>query len=448
MNRFHSVSLKSFLGLFTMLFMCAVPAYAEETPDSASSMSYRDMEREARINDTNVVFINGSEQPKAPQDSVKSLLEIFYLDQYRQFHDPEAPKFMFMTNNANLALGVGGKVMIRGWFDWNGSQDNYEFFPYNIAIPKNPEEKYDLNGSVSQSAIFMTLLGRQGKFKYMVYVQAGINGKEFVLKRAYVKMNDFTLGYANTTFEDPDALVPTVDARGPNGKCDKAQMVARYFHTFKTGLSLGGGLEIPSVAMSPVDDHTAACRNYIPDVAALAQYAWDGGNSHVRLSGLLRNMVYRDLGAGRNRTVAGWGAQLSARLNVVKPLTLYFTGIYGKGVGSYQGDLSRGNYDLVPDPGNPDRMIAPASIAVTAGAQYYFTKNVFACLAFGENRYLQKESAGPSEYKYGLYGAANVFWKISPYFTTGLEYLCGKRMNYDGQHAGANRLMALLSFNF
>lgn len=408
----------------------------------------RSAQRSELLQATKLIYVNGQGQTPPAADSAQSLLQQFYEDQFRQFHDPEAPTFMFMTHDANLAMGIGGKVMMRGWFDWNGAQDGYEFFPYDIAIPKNPTERRSLGASASQSSVFMTLLGRNNSMRYMVYVQGGVKKNAFVLKKAYVKVNDFTVGLAPTTFEDGDALVPTVDAQGPNGQTGKSQMLARYLHEFKNGVSVGAGFEFPSSSQDAIEGQTEKCRDYLPDVAALLQYSWDGGDSHVRLSGILRNMAYRDLLTGKNHNVIGWGAQISGLANIGGPVTVYFSSVVGRGVGSYMGDLSEGNYDLVGVSNRPGKMEAPLSLGLTAGLQYNFSRRVFACVGFGETRYLQKHRLTDDQYKYGLYGAANLFWKITPRFTTGVEYVVGKRMNFDRAHGAGNRVDALLAFSF
>lgn len=382
----------------------------------------------------------------APRDSIESLIETFYLDQFRNFNDPHAPTFMLMSHDSNLALGVGGRALLRGWFDWNGSQTTPDFYPYDIAIPKNPTESKLLDASCDKSSLFITLLGRNGSTKYMVYVQGGVSQKNFVLKKAYVTVNDFTVGLASTTFADDDALVPTVDAQGPNGQVGKTQVLARYFHTFTNGVSVGAGVEIPSSSQDAVAGETASCRDYVPDVAALVQYGW--GDSHVRLSGILRNMCYRNLLSGSNHQVVGWGAQISGTIDIIRPLSVYFTAVAGRGVGSYQGDLSEGEYDLVGVSDREGKMIAPWSMGLTAGVKYQFSRKVYACVGLGEQRYYLKHRLSDDQYKYGLYGAANVFWKITPRFLAGVEYVCGKRMNFDGMHAGANRIDAMVSYSF
>lgn len=416
-----------------------------------ASMSAQRVEREmhdSAMHDVRRIYVNGDSDQRAPADSAESLLRLFYLDQYRQFHDPEAPHFMFMTNDANLAMGVGGKLFLRGWFDWNGSQDSHEFYPYNIAVPPDPTQKRELGGSLTQTRIFFTLLGRAKKLRYMAYIEAGFSANKFILRNAYVRLNDFTLGYTYSSFVDLDALVPTVDAQGPNGQVINKQILARYFHTFRSGWSVGGSVEIPKNHMTPVEGQTAACRSYLPDVSALGQYSWDGGHSHIRLSGMIRSLGYRDLLTQQNHNVLGWGAQLSGVVNIIRPLTLYFQGVVGQGIGSYQGDLALGNYDLVGDTESPGVMKAPLCMGLTAGVKYDFSTKFFACIGLGETQYYGRRYNNPTGYRYGLYGCANFFWRITPRFLAGIEYVTGKRKDFDGQHAGANRIDALLTFSF
>lgn len=400
------------------------------------------------LKDTKRIFTNGPGSVQAPEDSVMDLLRIFYEDQYRQFDDPEAPYFMFLTDKADLALGIGGKLMMRGWFDWNGSQDSPSFIPYDIAIPADPTQRHDLGASFNSTCIQFTLLGKRKSTRYMVYLQAGVKNKDIVLKKAYVRINDFTVGLANTTFQDADAIIDTAEGQGPNGQASKSQVLGRWMHGFKNGISLGAGIEFPSSDQSVDDATTAQCRDYIPDLAALVQYAWAGGDSHVRLSGLMRTMTYRNLITGTNHNVIGWGAQLSGMIKLFRPLTFYYTGLVGRGVGSYQGDLSEGAYDLVAVNNAPGKMVAPLCMGVTGGFRYQFSRKVYANIGFGEAHYYEKHHIAADEYKYGLYGVANVFWKITPRFMTGIEYCVGKRMNFDREHAGANRLDAMMSFSF
>ena len=50
-------------------------------------------------------------------------------------------------------------------------------------------------------------------------------------------------------------------------------------------------------------DHTRKIAQRVPDISSHIQYSWQGGHSHVRLTAMLRNLVYRDEVRSDNRFV-------------------------------------------------------------------------------------------------------------------------------------------------
>ncbi|MCM1369208.1 MAG: DcaP family trimeric outer membrane transporter [Candidatus Amulumruptor caecigallinarius] len=392
------------------------------------------------------------QNPVSHKDSLYKLIGRFYADQFRNFQDPKAPYFMFMSKNADLAMGIGGVVRLRGWYGWNGALNANGFSPYLIPIPKDPADKHELNGTPAGTALYFTLMAHRDNIGYFnAYVEGNFNGyqhTDFKLKKAYVTLNDLTIGYASSTFCDPGATAPTIDGAGPNGKIDRSNLLVRYMHTLKDRWIVGASFEFPKSYIDAVEGYSEKCTDYIPDIAAMAQYQWDSGLSHIRVSGLLRVMTYRDLLEQKNKNVVGWGAMLSGRIKIFRPLSLYFSGAFGHGQGSYQGDLNIGNYDLVPYLDNPSKLYAPKSVGLTFGARYFIRNNIYACLAYGYSRYFRKENVSDNEYKYGMYGAVNIFWDIAPRIQIGAEYLIGHRANFNGMHAGADRVDALFQFSF
>ncbi len=413
---------------------------------------YPEMETLRRsIENTHPVIIDKGDTSIASKDSIRSLITMFYMNQYRHSQDPKAPYFMFISKDANLAMGVGGVIRMRGWFDWNGSIPSPGFAPYAIPIPKDPSAKERLSATPAGTAVFLTILGKNKSIgDFMGYIEAKFNGYknlDFKLSKAYIIFNDWTMGYASSTFIDHASVALTIDGAGPNGSLSKTAVLLRYFHTFKNNWSVGAGVEFPSSTISDNSADSKGCPDYVPDLVVLAQYQWGGGMSHVRLSGLLRFMRYRNLLEEKNHTVKGWAVQLSGMFRPIYPLTLYYGATYGRGFGSYTGDLSYGSYDLVPDSEIPGMMYAPKALAVTTGLKYNFKYNIYSCIALGHLRYYA-DHPEVREYKYGLYGAANLFWEITPRFSVGIEYLVGKRMNYGGSHAPANRIDAMFMLSF
>lgn len=407
----------------------------------------------ATVRGTRVFFDGDASRPNPRQDSVYQLINKFYLDQFRHSQDPKIPYFIFMSKDANVAMGIGGVVRMRTWFDWNGYLPSNGFAIYTIQIPKNPADMRRIGFTPAGTALFYTILGRNKLLgEYMGYIQGnftGYNNVGFRLKKAYFTFRDWTVGYATSTFSDPAAEPPVLDGQGPSAEMSKTNVLVRWLHTNKTGFAYGGSVEFGTSQPDTGDaSQTAKCPDYLPDVAAMLQYQWNSGKSHVRLSGLLRGLAYRDLLAQKNRTVAGWGVQLSAVAKIVSPLTMYGIVSYGRGHASYSGDLSIGNYDLVSRPGRPGELYAPPMLGLTWGATYYFRHNLYATVALGELRYMPSSTPDDAEYKYGLYGAINCQWEITPRLSCGLEYLAGKRMNFDSTHGNANRVNAMVQLSF
>lgn len=442
-----------------LLLVCAnvliallAPISSEAQRNKVDSTIPELAQQRAALRNTRIFFDGDASRPSPSQDSVYRLINKFYLDQFRHSQDPKIPYFIFMSKDANVAMGMGGLVKMVSWFDWNGYLPSNGFSIYNIQIPKNPADMRRLGFSPSGTSLFYTILGRNKIFgEYMGYIQGdfkGYNSVGFRLKKAYVTFRDWTVGYATSTFSDPSAEPPVLDSEGPNAEMSKTNVLVRWLHTTQKGLVYGGSVELsPNQPQTGEESQTEKCPAYLPDVAAMIQYQW-GGKSHVRLSGLLRGIPYRDLVKQQNHTILGWGLQLSAVAKLGRPLTMYGLVSYGRGHASYSGDLSIGNYDLVPMPGKPGELYAPRMVGVTWGATYFFRPNISATVALGELRYLPKENPLNDEYKYGLYGALNCQWEITPRFTCGLEYLVGKRMNFNLQHANVNRINALAQISF
>lgn len=426
--------------------------YAKEHTDSiGSSLNVHDRRTQAVMNNTHMVGEDGQNR----RDSLERLMGMFYYDQFRHFQDPRAPYFMFLSKSGNLAFGVGGQLKLKGYYDWNGSIPSVNFAPYDIPIPPDPANVHNLAATPQSTGLFFTLLGTNARFgNYMAYFQAdfsGYNHTGFRIKKAYLTVGDWTAGYTTTTFEDTKAEPSTVDGAGPNGINSKKNMLVRYMHTFKKHWTIAASLEFPTQSIDIGTDNQVAKSNpYIPDVAAFAQYQWGGGHSHLRLSGLLRTLTYRDLVKMQNKRLNGWALQISSVLNPVSPLDIFLIGSLGKGHASYTTDLGNGNFDLVPSD-VAGELYAPLSTGFVAGVQYFYTPKLYSNIAFSQQVYYPKKQKMDTDsdlYRYGLYAVGNLFWDITPRFEVGFEYLYGLRRNQDGRHKSADRLMVQMMLSF
>lgn len=412
-----------------------------------------DAQMDSLMQSHKIIYIDGQPYKITDQhaDSLKKLIDMFYFDQFRNFSDPAAPYFLFMSKDAQLAMGVGGCVRMRAWYDWGGAMPSNGFAPYLIPMTPDPTNMKKFGTTPSGSSLFFRVIGRNKKLgDYQLYIEANFNGynaRDFHLKKAYATLNDWTIGYAATTFSDPAAVPPTVDASGPNNKLSSTSVLVRWMHTFKKRWTVAASLETPSSSPAVETGVTEKVSDWLPDAAAFLQYAW-GRSEHARLAGIVRTLSYRDMLKNKNFNKIGWGLLLSAVGHPADMITLYGNVCGGQGYESLCGDLQIGNYDLVPDPDNKGMLYAPYAIGWNIGFQYNFLPNLFASVTFSESRYLPRSGAAPTEYKWGNYLAANVFWNITPRIQTGLEFDTGVRKNINGDHRRAQRFGAMAQFSF
>lgn len=437
--------------LFAALMLASSDISAAEIQDSLAFPE--EIMRERKINSTKISVIGSDRNPEVTVDSIKRVVERFYVDQFRHFQDPMAPAFMFMTKDADLAFGVGGQVRLRGMYDWHNSIQANGFSPYLIPIPIDPAHRRRISGTPAGSGLFFTLLGRNSLLgSFQAYIETNFDGyqhKGLKLKKAWFKFRKWTIGQANSTFDDGSATPPTIDGAGPNGETSNTTLLVRWLKEWHTGWSFAGSVEFPSSNIKDDGVYTEKCDDWLPDFAAFGQFEWDRGQSHVRLSAIARTLTYRDITLARTHSILGWGAQLSGMVKIGRPATIYFAACAGQGIGTYTADLSCDNLDLLPTPGSDGmKLYAPTSLGLTLGAQYYILPELFVSMNVSEMRLFSRSGAPATDYKYGLYGAVNCFYNITPRLQTGLEYLIGSRHDIGGASASADRLTALFQFSF
>lgn len=419
---------------------------------SAGSPTARQEALDSLISDHHVMMMDGSDMAMPLSDSIRSMIENFYINQFRNHQDPAAPYFLFMSQDANMAMGVGGVVRMRAYFDPGNSMPGAAFTPYHVPVGDTPLNRNHFGTTPSGTALFMRVLGRNTRIgSYQLYVLAkfnGYEGRDFRLSKAYATINDWTVGYTSSTFSDGSAIAPTVDANGSTMSMDFSTLLVRWMHTFKrSGITVAASVETPQMSLQTNDVTTASRSGSMPNLSAMVQYQW-AADQHVRLSVITRSLPYRDLVSGRNHSPLGYGFQLSAVVNPTRAFTVYAIGNIGRSYSNVGGDFLLGKYDLVEDPANPGRLRTVPGFSYYLGLGYHFSHKVSMSMTFGQSRNL---ISGPREadgYKYGLYGAANVFYNVTPRITIGAETNFGRRQNFDGAHAWARRIGAMCQFSF
>lgn len=419
---------------------------------SASTKTLTEQHIDSLVNSTRVINLSGL-YSDIPDEATRNRIEEFYYDQFRHSQNPDAPYFLFMSKDSMMLMGIGGTVRMRAYYDWDGAMPTPAFLPIQIQIPMpvDPLNEKHLGTTPAGTCLFFRMLGHAHRIgEYQLYIEANFNGynaRDFHLKKAYGIVGDFTIGYASSTFSDPAAVPPTVDAGGPNNKMDHTTVLVRYMPQLTRNVLFAASIENPDTEIGADGSLTKARASFTPDFATMIQYSWSR-LQHVRLSAVVRSLPYRDMQSQRNYNAAGWGVQLSAITTPCYAITTYLTANYGAGYAGMGGDLLVGAYDLITNPDRPGKLYAPRSLGWNIGLQYNLRHNLFITLSAAQTRFLPSHDINPDEYKYGLMGTINVFWNPLPRIQVAAEFNYAKRQNFSGAHRYARRLGLMAQITF
>ncbi|MEG0656273.1 MAG: DcaP family trimeric outer membrane transporter, partial [Mucinivorans sp.] len=324
--------------LLALLGLLSVAAMAKESPRA---------QKIKKIRPTTTVFVIGENTDDNPVKVIA--LEYFERTYVPGFQQVGMPRFMVTDRKAKAIFAVGGFVNFRTAYDFNSVLPNLDFVTYNIPNVRSPGDAGRLLMDASTSRLYFKTVIKTNKGPLQAYVETDFRGTNYALRlrQAYVSFMGFTLGQSISTFCDLSSSFNTIDFEGPNGYTYGRNLMLRYSHSWKNGLSAALALEFPVVSAT-YGTHSEAIYQRVPDIPFYIQYAWNNNKSHIRASAVLRNMYYRDLVRSRTIDQIGWGVQLSATWAVSPKVQLYGQMVYGQGITPYIEDLQGVGMDMIP----------------------------------------------------------------------------------------------------
>lgn len=361
------------------------------------------------------------------------------------------PKFLITDKKSRAVFAIGGFVNFRTAYDINDVVDNIDFVTYDIPMVSTPSNAQRLLMDASTSRLYFKSLIMTGTDKPIeAYIETDFRGpgNSLRLREAYVSWNGLTAGQTVTTFCDLAASFNTIDFEGPNGYTYGRNLMLQYKHGWDNGLSLGIALEYPAVSA------TTGTKAYIipqrvPDIPAYVQYAWNKGASHIRASGIIRNMFYRNDVDNVTEDCIGWGAQLSGVFSISKNITAYGQFLYGQGITPYIQDLAGNGLDMIPDMNISGKLQPTVVTSWLVGAQFNLTSKMPLTIGYSQVLLDNKNSAYvPGQYKLSQYIVGNMFYNFNRMLSVGVEYLYGTRYDENDAFGRANRIQAAVQLNF
>lgn len=392
-----------------------------------------------------------------PADTVP-LYDVLHQNAPHFMNIPDVPRFALLGRDHKFYMGIGTNVKAVALYDAGHPVPNQNcFITYDIPMHIEPGNGGQFRVSAQQSNFYLNVVALPGtKNQLGAYVDMDFSGDGYSvsLSHAYMKYRHFMAGYTFSIFGDGSAAPSTIDYQGVNAYTGAKVAMVAYQPRFGKHKEWGIGvaIDMPNLSLTNATQ-TASVTQRVPNVPFYVQRSWADGEGWLRLSGLLRNLYYRDLKAGHNRDILGWGVKMSGKTPVYGGLTAMYEAVYGKGIASYIKDLNYKHMDLMPDPDN-DGMLKPVELwAGYAGLQYTFNPRVMTTVAYSHvrtyaDRYTDSLTPWGSGYRYAQYVVGNVFWNVNSIVRMGAEYLYGRRVNYDGSQAHDNRIQMLMQVSF
>jgi len=247
----------------------------------------------------------------------------------------------------------------------------------------------------------------------------GGGGGSFRLRHAYGEIGNWLIGQTWTNFMPIESYPGTLDFQGPSGIPFSRVTQLRYTHNFGTGFS----------ASFSVEDDPAGAVDERPAITAAISYKF--GESFVKLAA-----VSREINNGIGGKESGYGINLSGNTSLWQGGRLSASFTQGEGIGSY---FVFGGADVDPL-GN-----AIESMGFTIGLEQKITEKISFNLAYGLRDIDSGAATATSELETVHIGLNyNPVEKV----TIGLEYFTGKRTQFNGATARADRIIASAKFSF
>lgn len=366
-------------------------------------------------------------------------------------NDNGLPRFAIVGKDKQFYLGIGAQFLGEGAFTWGDNISANPLFTPSTLTPAKPGNGGNTQFAWQTSSIYMNFVAMPGTDNQIGLFFKGNfmgNNNSFGVFHFYAKYRGLTAGYTTSAFTDGAAEPMTIDFEGPNGYPFINLFTAYWQQNFTKNFSGAIGLDAPTASFT-AGNSTEYVSQRIPAIPLYLQYAWNDGGSHIRLSGLIRPMQYRNLVDNKNKSVTGGGIQISGMTGIAGGLSANFNAAYGKGIGTYLQDDNGLGMDAVATK-TPGKMEAVKTFGITGGLSYAFTSKVSTNLTYSHlvNKLPDNAVVPDNQYRYGDYVAANVIWNVNKFISAGIEYDYGHRKDFNGTGLHANRIQCQLGVTF
>jgi hypothetical protein len=343
------------------------------------------------------------------------------------------------------------------------------FVPNTIPVPQSSGQNFNMSARMSRIAFESWTPTAFREWNVHTFIEgdffnglgqaAGGGGNPFRLRHAFVDFGYFRVGQQNTVFMDATTWPSVVDFQGPGGWVNQRRPGARVTLPLADKVFWAAGIEQPfsDIATNGLGERVQD----VPDFATHLRL--EGNQGHVQVAGLMRAIGYRpDGGDVTRRTAYGFsagstfhpwailtGTNVTTKENPTGLERCRIIGQYtfGWGIGRYTNDGVGQGIDGQVDPltGGLD---LPYLSAFVLSYERWFTERWMSAVTWSELHAASAENQPGTTYAGSKYFTCNLWYIPIRNLSLGAEFIRGERENVDGQRGRADRVNALVQYNF
>ena len=342
--------------------------------------------------------------------------------------DPKYEGF-FRIPNSPVIMQFNAKPHLDLMEDNRNSGDQSRFVTATIPMEGSPDygggSRFNMNAKATNMSWDVRAPSMEGSPRFFVQIDF-FNSENPKLdlrwKQIYAQYYNFVIGQTITLFEDPDVWPDTVDYEGPNSMIFARQPVVHYLLRLSPEWNMTLGAEKPDSQVSPYYGASITGTNRIPDLGF--NIRWERAKAgHVQFAGMVRDLGARSPVWG-DKTVLGWGANLSGVFDVGKRDSLQGQLTYGEGIGRYSNDaFSNMDAAFTTD----GELKALPYFGGFFGYTHWWNEKLRTTLTYGYVDLQDELSMGPDAYHRTNYASLNAVYQFRKKMTFGWEVLWGKK---------------------
>jgi len=386
-------------------------------------------------------------QPKTPQTEE---------EKKKQFVTAGSFPKSILIPGTNTSIGLGGFIRMNALYSLKPIGDDRQFNVSSIPVPQQSGTSTNFDFSWSRITLEShTKNEKVGNVKTFLQTDFFGNDNTVRVRWAYVDFSYIRAGQAASVFMDYDIWPNVIDPDGPNAMLLRRHPLIQLTLPFNQQFKFALGVEDPQGSVTLPTSSTSApvgeARNTIPDFTGHLRY--DNGNGHAQVSGLVRKFTYQTSGGAVNNA-AGYGVHFSADMH---PWAMLMGGVaanpdptpleksrllaqvaIGRGFSTYLEGVGNGLDAAVDASGNLN--VLPITIW-TLGYEHWWARSWTSTFSYGQMD-ISGTSALPGSSPIGTRSfMGNLMWLLMPNMWVGMEFQWGKRRDFDGQNAEAERIM-------